>query len=138
MSGLRFGDENCSNRRDGCPAWADGEAYLDLRIGPPEGDQVARKPIAGNRLACLNGQRASFQAAEFAQREFGGFGPRQHGPGLFEENVARLRQLDAAPYPIEQFRVVPCFQGRDGVARCGLREIQSAGGLRDVLSLEKR
>ena len=30
---------------------ADGETYVDLRIGAPEGDQVARKPIIGNRLA---------------------------------------------------------------------------------------
>src|SRR5260370_31609731 len=33
---------------------ADAETYADLRIGSPKGDQVARQPIVGDRLACLN------------------------------------------------------------------------------------
>jgi hypothetical protein len=92
---------------------ADGETYLDLRIGLLEGNQVPRKPIAGDRLARLNGQRAPFQAAEFAEREFGGFGPRQYCAGFREEDAAGFRQLDAAPDPIEQLRVMPRLQSRD-------------------------
>jgi hypothetical protein len=113
----------------------DRESDLDMRIGPTEGDQMAGKPIAGNGLACLNGQGAPIQAAEFAERELSRFGARQHGPCLCQEDLAGIRQLNAAPDPIEQPGVVPCLQSRYRVARGGLRKVQGARSLRDVLSL---
>jgi hypothetical protein len=99
---------------------------------------MARNPIIGNRLARLNGQRAPFQTAEFAEREIGSVGTRQHRPRFCEEDAAGLRQLDAAPDPIEKLRIMPRLQGCDSVARSGLREIQRACGVRDVLSLRHR
>jgi hypothetical protein len=53
-------------------------------------------------------------------------------------SAAGFRQLDAAPDPIEQLRVMPRLQSRDRMARGGLREIQVAGGLRNVLSVGDR
>ncbi len=83
----------------------------------------------------MNRQCAPFQPAEFAERELGGVDTRQHRPGFREEDSASFRQLDAAPDPIEELRIMPRLQGCDGVARSGLREIQRASGVRDVLSL---
>ena len=58
--------------------------------------------------------------------------------GFCEEDAAGFRQLDAAPDPIEQLRVMPRLQSRDRMARGGLREIQGVGGLRNVLSVGDR
>jgi hypothetical protein len=53
--------DHCRNLR----RVADRETNLDLRIGLPKRDQMARKPIAGDGLTCLHDTRAPFQAAKF-------------------------------------------------------------------------
>jgi hypothetical protein len=49
--------------------------------------------------------------------------------------VTGFGQLDPPANPVEELRIVPCFQRRNGVARRRLREIQGAGSLGDVLAL---
>lgn len=117
---------------------ANREADLDLGIGASEGDEIPGKPIAGDGLACLYGERAPLEAAEFAQRQFGGLGPRQHGPRFRQKSLSCLGQLDVPPDPVEQLGVVPFLQGRNRVARGRLREVQGASGLGDMLSFGDR
>ena len=114
---------------------ANGEADLDLGIGPPKGHEVPGQPVIGDRLTGLHGERAALQAAELPQRQLGRFGPRQHGPRLGEKDLPRLGQLDTPPHPIEQLGIVPRLQRRDRLARRGLRDVQGARGLRHMLPL---
>ena len=117
---------------------ADRETDVDLGIGLPKRNQMARKPITGDGLTCLHGKRAPLQAAKFVQREFGRFHPRQYRFRARQKNMAGLGQLDAAADAIEELCAVPRLQCRNRMARCGLREVQRSSSLRDVLPLGDR
>jgi hypothetical protein len=95
---------------------------------------MARQPIAGNGLARLHRQRPAFHGAELAQRQFGRLGPRQNRLRFGQKHLACLGQLDAPPDAAEEFRVVLRLQRGDGMARGGLREVQGARRLGDMLA----
>ena len=63
---------------------ADFKLYRDERIALVERDQMPGEPIAGDGLAGLHGQPATFQSAEVAERKV-------HGLDL-GENATRLDQ----------------------------------------------
>src|SRR5271170_3469423 len=117
---------------------SDRKMNLDQRMSPSKRDEAFGKPIAGDGLTGLDGQRASLQAGVFAERELGGAHSRQDGPRLREKRLAGLGQLNAAPDAIEELRVVARLQRRDRMARGGLCEIQRLGGSSDVLAFSDR
>jgi hypothetical protein len=129
----QFGDAAFDGGRDLCRV-ADRQADLDVWIGPPKSDEVTGKPVAGDRLTRMDGERSPVQRAEFAERELRRLGTRQHRPCLGEKSMAGFGQFDAAPHAIEEFRVVPRLQRGDRMTRGGLRHVQRASGLRHVLS----
>lgn len=113
-------------------------ADVDPGMGAPEGDEVARQPIARDGLAGLDRKGPALEIAEFAQRQFSPFNLRQDGLGLREQGAARFGQLDAPTDPVEQLCVMPRFQGGDRVAGRRLGEIHGLGSLRHMLALGDR
>jgi hypothetical protein len=89
-------------------------------------------------LARLHAERSAFQRAEFAERELGRFGARQHRPRLRQKHASGLGQGDVASNAIEQLGVVPRFQCRDRMTRRRLRDVQRTSRLRHMLSLGHR
>src|SRR5215468_7818171 len=102
----QFGNSTLHRRSD-LRGVADYEADLDLWIDPSESDEVPREPIPSDRLARLNGEGTTLQVAVFAQRKLSGFGARQYGPRLDQEDLAGLGEFDPPSDPIEQFGVIP-------------------------------
>ncbi len=94
-------DFSLQNRLGDLRRIADGKADIDQRIGAPEGDEMARQPIAGDGLARLNGERAPPQAGDFAQGALRRRGASQNGARLGEEQAAGLGQLDPASDAVE-------------------------------------
>ena len=103
-------------------------------IGAAERHQVARQPIADDRLARLHRQGAALEAAKLRQHQFRRFGARQHRPSLRQEDGSGLGQLDTPADAMEQLGAVPRFQRRDRGAGRRLRQMQRLGRPRDMLA----
>jgi hypothetical protein len=56
----------------------------------------------------------------------------EHGTGLAQEDSAGLRQLDAAPDPVEQLDLITGFQRGNGGRRRRLAHAEGFGGTRHV------
>ena len=85
---------------------ADRQADVDAGMAPSERHEMARQPVARDRLARRHRQGSAPQAAEFGQRQLGGRSPCQHGPGLDQEHLTGLRQNDTAADAVEQLRAM--------------------------------
>jgi hypothetical protein len=83
---------------------ADLEMDADRRIGGAQAHQRRRQPVAGDRLARLDLQRAAHQPAQLRQRQLCRLRARQRCFRLDEEDLARLVQFDAPADTIEQVR----------------------------------
>jgi hypothetical protein len=99
---------------------------------------VARQPIAGDRLARLDRQRAAFEVAELGQRDFRPVDLRQDYSRLSQKCRPSLGQFDSTANAVEEFRFIASLQRRDRVTGRRLGEVESLCGLSDVLALRDR
>ena len=111
----------------------DRQADVDVGIGAPEGEQMARQPIARDGLTRLHVQRAPSESGELHHRLLGALGAGEHGSGFGEQEAACFRQHDAAADAIEQLHRKMCFEMGDRGTRGGLREVERFRAARDVL-----
>jgi hypothetical protein len=70
---------------------ANVQANIDGGVGAAEGDEMARKPIAGDGLTGLKDQRSSFESSELGKHEFGTGHASQDCPRVGNEERASLR-----------------------------------------------
>jgi hypothetical protein len=117
---------------------AGAEPELDAAMLPVERDQVPRQPVAGNRLAGLDDQRAALAAAEFHQQELRRRRLGQNGARRAEENLAGLGERDAAADAVKEFRTVTRFQRRNCSAHGRLAEVKCLRRAGHVLAFRDR
>jgi hypothetical protein len=79
---------------------------------------MARKRVAGDRLARLHAKCAPLQAPKFALCQFRSPGARQNRPSFHEKHATSLSQRDAASNAIKQLRFVPGLKRCNRVADC--------------------
>ena len=96
---------------------ADAQRDRDAGIAGVEGGDAARQPVAADRLAGGDRQRAGLEAGEIGERLLGRRGARQHRSRFAEEGAARAGQRDAPADAIEQLDPVPLLERRDRGAR---------------------
>src|ERR1700722_8331583 len=99
-----------------------------------EGDEMARQPIAGDRLTGVNRESAALQSAQFGEDKLGRLSSRQNGASLDKKQRAGLGQFDAAADSVEEFCAMASFQRRNRGAERGLRDVERFGGARDMLA----
>ena len=113
---------------------ADLKTDIDARIDAAKRNQMMWKPVAGDGLACLHGERASLQPAERAEGQFSVLDLRKDGSRFRQECAPGLGQLDAASDAIEQPDIMALLERRDSMARRRLGEMERARRLGHVLS----
>src|SRR5712675_2570387 len=87
-------------------------------IGALKCHQMARKRVAGDRLARLHAKCAPLQGPKFALYQFRSPGARQNRPSFHEKHATSLSQRDAASNAIKQLRFVPGLKRCNRVADC--------------------
>ncbi len=83
----------------------------------------------------MDADQTAAQARQIIQQVLGGLGAIQHSASLGQKRLADRIQNQPAPYAIEQFCVVPCFQRGDRCTDSGLGQMKGFSGARHMLAL---
>jgi hypothetical protein len=114
---------------------ADLQLEIDLGIALMKRDEMSGEPIACRRLAGEYRQGSPTDAAEISKRILRPADQRDDRLRILEKFTTFRRQLNSAPYPIEEVYRVALLERMYGAAHCRLCHVQRFRGARDMLSL---
>src|SRR5215471_20125803 len=112
----------------------DADSQIDLGMILTKTHQTVRQPIARNRLTSLYCKCTPLKTSQLAQRELGRRCPGKYPARLLEEQSARFGQLDPPADTVKQRGRIGIFQRDDCSADRLLRQVQSFGRARHVLT----
>ena len=102
---------------------------------PVEAVQIGQQELAGDGVAGADDQLAHLKLAGLGQLLLAGLQQAHGAADVLVEHLALRRQRDAAGVAGEQAGLQVVLQLLDGLAHCGLGDIQRLGGGSDVAHL---
>jgi hypothetical protein len=122
-------DDSLNDRPGYCTLYV----HLNLRMVSLERAEHFGQEIETGRFICAKPQRASTQAAQFADREQGFLSKPQQAPGVVHKQITRGRRSNAFAEPVKQRLVDLDLEQLDGRAYGRLCAAKSLPGSRKTL-----